>query len=222
MITTIIFDAFGTLFEVASGGSAKYIMKIIISYGHCVDERSFLSEWKGFYKAHTDSDSPFLSEHDIFTLRIKMFYDRYHIERDPVHDRDHLLAEAYNRRIYEEVPDVIARLGKQHNIFIGSNTDNDVLVSNMKKHRLAVDKVYTSENLKCYKPAPGFYNQILLENHLDAGEVLFVGDSLRDDVYGPQAAGIKAVWLNRNGGEVPEGVMAVGSLQDLANLSVLK
>ena len=38
----IIFDAFGTLFRVTSGGSAKTIIKNIADYGIIVDEKAFL------------------------------------------------------------------------------------------------------------------------------------------------------------------------------------
>ena len=30
-------------------------------------------------------------------------------------------------------------------------------------------------------------------------EVLFVGDSITDDILGPKTIGIKTVWLDRNG-----------------------
>lgn len=215
MITTIIFDAFGTLFEVAAGGSAKYIMEIISSYGHNIDEKAFLNEWKAFYKEHTNFSSDFLKERDIFALRIKMLYERYHIEREAEADRDYLIAGAYKRKIYAEVPGVITELQRKYKIFIGSNTDNDVLAANMKNNYLIADKIYTSENLKCYKPAREFFRQILLENNLDVNEVLFVGDSLSDDVFGPQAVGMKAVWLNRNGQTVPDGVQAINNLNEL-------
>ena len=49
----IIFDAFGTLFRVTSGGSAKTIMKNITDCGMVVDEDAFLEEWKSYYKNHT-------------------------------------------------------------------------------------------------------------------------------------------------------------------------
>ena len=50
---TIIFDAFGTLFKVTNGGSARTIMQYIADCGARVDEKAFLEEWKSFYKKHT-------------------------------------------------------------------------------------------------------------------------------------------------------------------------
>jgi len=88
---------------------------------------------------------------------------------------------------------------KDYLVFIGSNTDNDVLEAVMQKNNIAVHKVYTSENLKCYKPADQFFKKILDDNGLSAHEVLFVGDSITDDIMGPKAIGMKTVWIDRNG-----------------------
>lgn len=53
--------------------------------------------------------------------------------------------------------------------------------------------------MKCYKPSSQFFTQILADNDLSANEVLFVGDSITDDIKGPKAIGMKTVWIDRNG-----------------------
>ena len=194
----IIFDAFGTLFRVTSGGSAKTIIKNIADYGIIVDEKAFLEEWKSYYKTHTSNDCEFMTERNIFIARIQMFYDRYHINRSAENDADSLLSEAFRREAYPEIKTVLNELMKEYQVFIGSNTDNDVLESVMAKNDIAVHKVYTSENLKCYKPSSQFFTQILADNGFSANEVLFVGDSITDDIMGPKAIGMKTVWIDRN------------------------
>ena len=195
----IIFDAFGTLFKVTSGGSAKTIIKHITDCGIAVDEKAFLEEWKSYYKNHTLDNCKFMTERDIFITRIQMFYDRYHVNRNAETDADSLLAEAFKREAYPESKTVLNELMKDYLVFIGSNTDNDVLESVMQRNSVTVHKVYTSEDLKCYKPASHFFTQILDDNGLSPNEVLFVGDSITDDILGPKAIGIKTVWLDRNG-----------------------
>lgn len=195
----IIFDAFGTLFRVTSGGSAKTIMKKISDYGMAVDEEAFLAEWKSYYKKHTLGDCEFMTERAIFIARIQMFYDRYHVNRNAENDADSLLAEAFRREVYPEVTSVLHELMEDYLVFIGSNTDNDVLESVMQNNCVTVHKVYTSQNLKCYKPARRFYTQILHDNGLSPHEVLFVGDSITDDILGPKEIGMKTVWIDRNG-----------------------
>jgi putative hydrolase of the HAD superfamily len=53
--------------------------------------------------------------------------------------------------------------------------------------------------LGVYKPKADFYTGILKELGTDASDALFVGDSLLDDIWGPQQIGIKTCWVNRNG-----------------------
>lgn len=195
----IIFDAFGTLFKVTSGGSARTIMNHIVATGGLVDEKEFLEEWKAYYKKHTIGDTTFMTERDIFISRIQMFYDRYNVCRSAEEDADSLLAGAFQRESYPEVKGTIDTLTQRYQVIIGSNTDNDVLESVMKKNNITVHKIYTSENLKCYKPNPKFYRSILDENGLSPQEVMFVGDSITDDVLGPKVVGIKTTWIDRNG-----------------------
>lgn len=199
MIRAIIFDAFGTLFKVTNGGSARWIMQNIIAAGGNVDEESFMNEWKSYYRKHTGDEKCFMVERDIFISRIQMFYDRYHVKRSAEKDADLLLSEAFEREAYPEVKEVLEELMNCFDIFIGSNTDNNVLESIMKKNAITVHKIYTSENLKCYKPSPAFFRRILEDNGLQPNEVLFVGDSVTDDILGPKALGIKTVWIDRNG-----------------------
>lgn len=212
----IIFDAFGTLFKVTNGGSARTIRSHIIAAGVTVEEAAFLEEWKAYYKKQTGDECEFMTEREIFIARIRMFYDRYGVSRSAEEDADALLAGAFEREVYPEVKTVLARLMEHYQVFVGSNTDNDVLESVMRKNDIKVHKVYTSEDLRCYKPNPKFFELILKENGLAAEEVLFVGDSVTDDVLGPKAVGMKTVWVDRKGigGDVGQD----GTVTDLSEL----
>ncbi len=199
MITTVIFDAFATLFIVEKGASAKLIIHNILSTGKEIDQTHFLEEWKGFYKNHTSPTAEFMTERDIFVARIQMFYDRYNVSRNAAADTDSTLAEAFERKTFDGVREVLSVLRKRYKVFIGSNTDNDILDCVMKKNEISVDKVYTSENLRCYKPDPAFFSKILAKNELRPENVIFVGDSVSDDILGPKALGIKTVLIDREG-----------------------
>ena len=221
-IKAIIFDAFGMLFDVGTGSSAK---KTVISNirlcGKSVDEEKFAEEWKAFYIANTSENSVFRTERDIFALRIEMFYSRYGIDRNASADSDLIIRGAYERKAFPEVGEVIESLRKKYKVFIASNTDNDVINEVMTRNNINVDKVYTSENLKCYKPNPDFFRQILDDIGFVPQEVLFVGDSVRDDIIGPRSAGIKSVLVCRSG--VPQNAGQVHTIADLNGiLEVLK
>ena len=213
----VIFDAFGTLFDVGTGGSAKKtVISNIRSCGKYVDEEKFADEWKAFYIANTSENSVFRTEREIFASRIEMFYSRYGIDRNAVADSDLIICGAYERKAFPEVGEVIESLRKKYKVFIASNTDNDVLDEVMTRNNINVDKVYTSENLKCYKPNPNFFRQILDDSGFAPQEILFVGDSVRDDIIGPRSAGIKSVLVCRSG--VPENAGQDYTVADLNGL----
>lgn len=216
MIKAIFFDAFGTLFKVVPSASAKEIIGHIKALGYDIDKQGFISEWKAYYKQHTAEGAEFKTERDIFISRIIMFYDRYGICRSAENDADALLQAAHKREVYAEVPSVLQQLGSKYKIFIASNTDNDVLDSVMHHNSITVDRVYTSENLRCYKPAQAFFNAILADNQLTAQEAIFVGDSIVDDVYGAQGVGIRAFLLDRRGLSAHEH--AITDLRELVDI----
>ena len=146
--------------------------------------------------------------------------ERYGVVRDAVEDADALLAGAFERESYHEVKKVLGELRKKYSVFIGSNTDNNVLESVMRKNDITVDKVYTSENLKCYKPNIRFFEAILADNDFTPQDVLFVGDSISDDILGPKALGIKTVWIDRNGiGDDFGQDYTISNLENLLSIS---
>jgi len=103
-------------------------------------------------------------------------------------------------------------------VCIVSNVDRADLEAVLAFHGLSFRAVVTSEDVAAYKPSPRIFQQALALLGLNADEVWHVGDSLSADVAGARAAGIGAVWVNRRGRPVPDGVdpaFAIGDLTDL-------
>jgi putative hydrolase of the HAD superfamily len=81
--------------------------------------------------------------------------------------------------------------------------------------RPLVDAVVISAELGVAKPDPAIFAAALERLGVAAGDALHVGDSVEHDVAGARAAGIDAVLVARDGAEVPDGVRAVASLDEL-------
>jgi putative hydrolase of the HAD superfamily len=81
--------------------------------------------------------------------------------------------------------------------------------------RTLVDAVVISAELGVAKPDPAIFRAALERLGAAAGDALHVGDSVEHDVAGARAAGIEAVLVARDGAEVPAGVRAVTSLEEL-------
>lgn len=80
-----------------------------------------------------------------------------------------------------------------------------------------VDGVVTSAEVGAAKPAPRVFARALAVAGAAPGEALHVGDRVDNDVQGAEAAGIRAVLLQREG-EPPVGVKAIRSLRELPAL----
>ena len=196
MIKHIIFDAFGTLLAVEKGAFANAVLAVLKNNRISIDETAFHREWKSFY-AQATSSSVFQTERAIFTNRIQYFLDPYHLSASSEKMVDEALHIACNRSTYPDVLPLLHLLSHHYSLSIASNTDNMVIETVLKRQPLPVRSVFTSEDLRCYKPSTAFYHKILNQLQCDPSQCLFVGDSYEEDVYGPCSAGMHAVLLNR-------------------------
>lgn len=81
------------------------------------------------------------------------------------------------------------------------------------------EAVIISAEVGLRKPNPQIYRRILEMMRLDAAEVLFVGDTPREDVKGPRDVGMRAAWISKGAAALPEGVpqpdFIIGDLAEL-------
>lgn len=100
-------------------------------------------------------------------------------------------------------------------IYIVSNIDTADILQAISYHNLHPAGVFTSEDAKSYKPRKELFELALKRTGLKADEVIHIGDSVSSDVNGAAGVGIRALWLNRSGKNVPQGVESISSLLDL-------
>lgn len=100
-------------------------------------------------------------------------------------------------------------------IYVVSNIDRADIMAAIEYHELKPAGVFTSEDARSYKPRKELFELALKSTGLRADEVIHIGDSLSSDVKGATGVGIKAVWVNRSGKTVPEGVTAVVNLLEV-------
>ena len=84
--------------------------------------------------------------------------------------------------------------------------------------RAHVDFVGSSERWGVEKPDAAFFARVVDEAEAPAGEILYVGDRVDNDVLPALAAGLHAVRIRRGEHahiESPAGVVTVGSLDEL-------
>jgi HAD superfamily hydrolase (TIGR01509 family) len=90
---------------------------------------------------------------------------------------------------------------------------NNIIAEQVEKLRYLqlehlIDTLVTSEETGFIKPDPRIFHVALERLGYRADEAVVVGDSWKWDVLGAQQAGIRAVWLNRNGIPCPDPELA--------------
>lgn len=218
-IKAIIFDAYGTLISTGTG-SRDAAAEILRRNGReDISPARFYTRWKTLHRAHIDGLTGFETEEAIFRMDLRRLYDEYGLVRDPGEDVRVMLDTLGRRRSFPEAPGVWAALSGRYRLAIGSTSDTSPLLADLARAGLSTPYLYTSESLRVYKPRPGFYRAILRGLGLSASEALFVGDSLTDDVAGPQGVGMRACWVNRRNLPLPEGAAVPDyTIADLAGL----
>jgi len=81
-----------------------------------------------------------------------------------------------------------------------------------------VDFVGSSERWDVWKPDAGFFTHVVEEAGAPAGEILYVGDRVDNDIVPALAAGLSAVRIRRGAHahvESPAGTVTIGSLDEL-------
>ncbi len=100
-------------------------------------------------------------------------------------------------------------------IYIVSNIDRADILKAIEIHGLKPAGVFTSEDAKSYKPRKELFELALKDTNLLNSEVIHIGDSLSSDVKGAASVGINAIWINRFGKEVPDGINSISNLLEI-------
>lgn len=197
----LIFDAYGTLISTGKGSLAAAEKILSLSQSHHIHDEAFYAQWKKLHRRNIDkaNESGFITECDIFAEDLAELYRMYGIDRPYADDVKVMLASLYGRKLFSETAGVISVLREKYRVVIGSTTDTQPLLDNLRETGLGVDSVYTSESLGVYKPARKFYLSILKAESCSPEDAVFIGDSLTDDVLGPKSCGIPAVHIDRKG-----------------------
>ena len=197
MIKAIILDAYGTVFSTGTS-SVDAVARILTLNGrNDLDPREVYFRLKELHRERIAGLTEFLPEAEMFALDMDQLHREYKLSRDPAKDTQVLLSIQGTRTAFPDSRVAIERLQKQIPVVLGSTTDTKPLLTDLHRAGIVPDGIFTSESLRIYKPSELFYTSILKALDLSPKEALFAGDSLLDDVLGPQRVGMKTCWITR-------------------------
>ncbi|WP_454766108.1 HAD family hydrolase [Cupriavidus campinensis] len=192
MTRIVVFDAFGTLVELAERRSPyRNLLKWMHENGH---------------RPHPADAARIMSMPLGLPQTAKLFGMNPPVERLAAWDAE-LQAELRSVRLFPDVSSTITRL-REANYRIG-------LCSNLAAPYCApviallpsLDAYAWSCEVGAVKPDPAIYQYIVNQLNCAARDVLFVGDTPGADVEGPRAFGMNAKLINRKKGQTLDDVL---------------
>ena len=192
-IKAIIFDAYGTLFDVNSAaekckdkigdkweGFANYWRTTQLEYTWL---RSLMKRHKDFWQVTGDSLDKSMKAYKIDASMRSELLDLYKILSP-----------------FEEVPEVLKSLKeKNYKLAILSNGTPSLLNELVKSNKLdnLFDDLFSIEEVKIYKPDSKVYDMPIKKYNIQKDEVAFLSANTWD-VSGGGNYGFNSVWVNRN------------------------
>lgn len=198
-IQALVFDVYGTLFDVHS--VKEQAEELYPEHGEAISKRwrekqleySFLRQLNGQYV-------PF-SQVTQDALRYTLLELKLHVTEEQITT----LMETYlTLDVYPEVSSVLETMAHKR-LVVFSNGSHDMLDPLIEQSGLAdrFEHLVSVDDIKQYKPAPASYMHALNTLGLKREEILFMSSN-GWDITGAKSFGFKTAWINRNGLPVEE------------------
>jgi HAD superfamily hydrolase (TIGR01509 family) len=237
MIKGVFFDLGGTLYSYSTMGES--VVKLLNEFSEKLSLANNPMELIGYYQAASkDADHHYANQtFYLFENYFKSIFVGF-TER-----LNHPSAADHSQWFYDRQLDIIindlalkphchetlaALKAKGLYLSIVSNSDDDMLRTLVDNANLdpKFNHWTSSEAAKSCKPDPGFFEVALAKAGLQANEIIFVGDSLEQDILGAHAMGMTTVLISEDGGEAPmhigketpEPDYQITDLQELINI----
>jgi FMN hydrolase / 5-amino-6-(5-phospho-D-ribitylamino)uracil phosphatase len=164
---------------------------------------------------HQAHDLSYLRRETLARCAVEVGYDR-----DIAHDAFAAWHAARNELApFDDVIPALDKLRERFRLATLSNGNADLMRIGLSQH---FEVSLSAGELGFAKPDPRAYVSLADALTLKPEEILFVGDEPHADVIGPRAVGMQTVWVNRGGGEWPDGLpTANATVADLAELVTL-
>lgn len=218
MIKAFFIDFYGTVVH-EDGTVVKQISEILSKTGNGADVSEIDKFWgKDFRNKFEEAyGENYESQRELERQSIQDTIEHFDSNADADELADMLFEQWVKPPIFEDSKEFMENSPLP--VYIVSNIDKADIEEAIQFHGLNPAGVFTSEDAKSYKPCGRIFDMALEEAGLRPNEVIHIGDSIGSDVKGARRKGIRALLINRNGKEVPDGVECISSLKDA--LSVL-
>jgi len=225
-ITTVVFDAFGTLFQDSSDHWNMAMSAIIEQQGLDVPVGTLNQAWleacNDFRNTRSNSGFPFQSYRTAWRDAFAQAFRTLDLTGDPVAAAEYWIDNMGQRDPYPETREALEAISQKYLVMVLSNADDCFLDPVLERLDFPFAATMSSEGGQTYKPNPELFHTLLRQLDVPPQEAVYVGDRQLEDVMGARLAGLGAVWINRTGTEADPSLPApdyrISSLLDLVTL----
>ena len=227
-ITTLVFDAFGTLFQDSPEHWNRAMGNIIEEQGLGVSVETLNQAWlnacSNFRETRSDSISPFQSYTTAWEDAFGEAFRSLDIDGDAAAAANYWINDMGQRDPYPEAKEALEAVARKYRVMVLSNADDCFLGPPLRRLDFPFDAALSSEGARCYKPNPELFLTLLRQLNVSPQEAAYVGDRQYEDVQGARQVGMSTVWINRTGMEPDPELLPpdylISSLLDLKTLFV--
>ena len=214
-LKAIVFDAYGTLFNISSlddrldhyyGKKSKDIARL---WRHKQLEYTWLRSLMGRYEPFSKVTGDAL-QHACRRSAVEFTRDIL----------DDMMLRYQVVAAYPEVQEALDQLRRKHRLAVLSNADYKMLKSAVDHNSLdhIFDRIISVDVISQFKPMPSVYQLAISGLEIDKEYIAFVSTNTWD-VAGAKSFGFKTIWLNRNNSLIEnldlEPDWTIESLQEL-------
>ncbi|MGG4132261.1 HAD family hydrolase [Paenibacillus illinoisensis] len=216
MKKAIFLDFYGTVVHEHGPQSYKVIERVFRS-GHANNPEEVMHQWNSLFQKRLEDaqgDNHRL-QYELSLENFEEIINHFNSNENAKELLDIMVDHWCNPPIYDDAKEFL--IDSNLPIYFVTNSDDVFINKAVQYHGLKVSGIVTSEQSKYSKPMKEIFLYALEKWGLNAHEVVHIGDSLRSDVECAEAAGIEAIWLNRNNQSqsVPEGITVVSDFKEV-------
>ena len=225
-ITTVVFDAFGTLFQDTpehwNAAMGRIIEEQRLDVSVNVLNEAWLEACGDFRNTRSDPSFPFQSYNVAWRDAFGEAFRVLGLDGDPAAAAHYWIGDMGGREPYPETREALEAVSKNCQVVVLSNADDRFLEPVLERLDFPFAAALSSEGARCYKPNPELFLTLLRQMGLRPEEAIYVGDRQYEDVQGAGQVGMGTVWINRTGTEPDPNLRApdyrIASLLELPAL----
>ncbi len=171
----IVFDLYDTLLD-ESSIYGNFFLHIAKKYSLIISSEEFVNE---FFQ--NQREFVFANVKKSFKEITNLSYTKL-IKQADTNDVEKLFDLYMEMEFFPEIPNLLLKLEKNHDLFILTNTDNDLLekINLFAKSPVKFKKIFTAENNGVYKPSKKAYQIVVDYIKLPANEIIYVSSNQWD------------------------------------------